>query len=197
MTRRAVDVVLLPEEAIADLAIKANAKLVESFGPEIVLNKEDCLPHISLAMGCVDEENIAAVGEILRSIAKENPLKNLSVLGIQTAGFGRKAVSAFKIERTKELQSLHETVTERLAPYFSYDVNADMIADEEVEQRTLQWINRFREKSSYENFSPHITIGYGEMENPAFSMDFTALKLALCHLGNHCTCRKILVSVEL
>jgi 2'-5' RNA ligase len=189
--------VLLPEEAIADMAIKANTKLVESFGSEIVLNKEDCLPHISLAMGCVDKEGIASIGKILRSIAKENPLRNLTVLGIQTTGVGSNAVSAFKIERTKELQSLHEMVTERLAQYFSYNVTADMIADAEVEQRTLQWISGFREKSSYENFSPHITIGYGEMENPAFSMDFTALKLALCHLGNHCTCRKLLVSVEL
>lgn len=197
MTRRAIDVVLLPEEAIADMAIKANAKLVESFDSEIVLNKEDCLPHISLAMGCIDEKDIASIEKILRLVAKENALGNLTVLGIQTTGVGSNAVSAFKIERTKELQSLHETVTERLAQYFSYDVTADMLADVEVEQRTLQWISSFREKSSYENFAPHITIGYGEMENPSFSMDFTVSKLVLCHLGNHCTCREILVSVEL
>ncbi len=197
MTRKAVDVVLLPEETIADKAIKANAKLVEKFGSEIVLNKEDCLPHISLAMGCIDEKDIASIEKILRLVAKENALGNLTVSSIQTTGVGSNAVSAFKIERTKELQSLHETVTERLAQYFSYDVTADMLADVEVEQRTLQWISSFREKSSYENFAPHITIGYGEMENPAFSMDFTVSKLVLCHLGNHCTCREILVSVEL
>ncbi|MHC4126540.1 MAG: hypothetical protein ACYSRR_08850 [Planctomycetota bacterium] len=140
MAGKAVDVVLLPEEAIVDMAIKANTKLVENFGSAIVLNKEDCLPHISLAMGCVDEEDIASIEKILRSIAKENPLRSLTVLGIQTTGVGSNAVSAFKIERTKELQSLHETVTERLAPYFSYDVTADMIADAEVERRTLQWV---------------------------------------------------------
>jgi len=197
MARKAVDVVLLPEETIADKAIKANAKLVENCGSEIVLNKEDCLPHISLAMGCVDEKDIAYIEKILQSIAKENLLGDLTVFGIQTTGVGSKAVSVFEIEKTRELQLLHETVTERLVPYFSYDITADMIADVEVEQRTLQWISSFREKSSYENFSPHITIGYGKIENPAFSMDFTALKLALCHLGNHCTCREILVLVEL
>jgi len=197
MARKAVDVVLLPEETIADKAIKANAKLVENFGSEIVLNKEDCLPHISLAMGCVDERDIASVEKILRLVAKENALGNLTVSSIQTTGIGSKAVSVFEIEKTRELQSLHETVTERLAPYLSYDITADMIADVEVEQRTLQWISSFREKSSYENFSPHITIGYGEIENPSFPMNFTVSKLALCHLGNHCTCREILVSVEL
>ena len=83
MARKAVDVVLLPEETIADKAIKANAKLVENCGSEIVLNKEDCLPHISLAMGCVDEKDIAYIEKILQSIAKENLLGDLTVFGIQ------------------------------------------------------------------------------------------------------------------
>ncbi len=39
-------------------------------------------------------------------------------------------------------------------------------------------------------------IGIGEVENEIcgieFPIQFTASKLALCHLGNYCTCRKIL-----
>jgi len=197
MSKKAVDVVLLPEEAVANKAIEANAKLVENFSPEIVLNKKDCLPHISLAMGCIDEKDIASIGEILQLLAKENDLGSLTVSGIRITGTGSKTVSSFEIERTKQLQLLHEKVTEFLAPYLSYDVTADMLADEEVEHRTLQWISSFREKSSYDNFSPHITIGYGEIEDRSFPLNFAASKLALCHLGNHCTCRKILVSVEL
>ena len=65
MTKKAVDVVLLPEEKITDMAIELNTQLVEKFGPRIVLNKSDCLLHISLAMGCIDDRDIPEINSIL------------------------------------------------------------------------------------------------------------------------------------
>ena len=35
-----------------------------------------------------------------------------------------------------------------------------------------------------------------ELDEFPFTAEFTASKLALCHLGNHCTCRKVLAAVE-
>jgi 2'-5' RNA ligase len=199
MGRKAVDAVLLPAETMIDTAVEANRKLVKRFGEKIVLNKENCLPHISLAMGCVDEGKIDAAGEVLKSIAERTSVRELTVIGIWTTtnSMGEK-VSAFGIEKTKELQLLHEEVMEKLAAYFSYDVTREMIYDSgEVSESTLLWIREYREKSSFANFSPHITIGYGQMENIPFPMEFAASRLALCHLGNHCTCREVLVSIEL
>jgi 2'-5' RNA ligase len=200
MGKKAVDVVLLPDEAMMEEAIEANAELVKKFGKKIVLNKENCLPHISLAMGCVDEEDIASVERILRSIAKECSLSDLTISGVRSAGnsAGEK-VSAFEVEKTEELQLLHKTVMERLAPYLSSDVTSDMVcAEGEIEESTLLWIKNYREKSSFGKFFPHITIGYGELSNfLSFPIKFTASKLALSQLGNHCTCRGILVSIEL
>jgi len=199
MGKKAVDVVLLPDEAMTDKAIEANAELVKKFGKKIVLNKKNCLPHISLAMGCVDEEDIASVERILRSIAKECSLSDLTVSGVRSAGdsAGEK-VSVFEVGETKELQLLHKTVMERMAPYLSCDVSSDMVcAEGEVEESTLLWIKNYRGKSSFDKFFPHITIGYGELSNYSFAMKFTASRLALSQLGNHCTCRGILVSIEL
>ncbi len=46
--------------------------------------------------------------------------------------------------------------------------------------------------------SPHITLGYGQAKPPfSFPVAFAAARLALCHLGNHCTCRKVLASCRL
>ncbi len=199
MSKKAVDVVLLPDEAMTDKAIEANAELVKKFGRKIVLNKKNCLPHISLAMGCIDEGDIAAVDKILQLIAKESALGDLTVLGVQVSenSAGEK-VSAFEVGGTKELQSLHETIMERLEPYLGRDVTAEEISDEEVAETTLLWIKNYLEKSSFAKFFPHITIGYGELSSPpAFPIKFAASKLALCHLGNHCTCRRVLASVEL
>ncbi|MHC4571638.1 MAG: 2'-5' RNA ligase family protein [Planctomycetota bacterium] len=198
MMRKAVDVVLLPDKAMTDIAIEANTELVRKFGRKIVLNKENCLPHISLAMGCIDEKDIAAVKNILEEIASKSSLEDLKVAGIHTVtnSVGEK-VSAFEVERTKKLQSLHEEVMEKVSPYLSYNVTSDMLYGEEVKESTLLWIKNYREKSSFVNFSPHITIGYGEIKNGPFPIKFSPSKLALCHLGNHCTCREILASIEI
>jgi 2'-5' RNA ligase len=150
-------------------------------------------------MGCVDEKDIADVEKVLKPIAEQYPLGDLRVVGVivSTNMLGEK-VSVFEVEKTKSLQSLHEEVMENLAPYFSYDVTSDMIyAGAEVEESTLLWIKNYPEKSSFSNFSPHITIGYGEMNNFSFPIKFGVSKLALCHLGNHCTCREIILSIKL
>jgi len=65
MAEIAVDVVLLPSEEMADKAIAANKELLKQCADKIVLDKENCLPHISLAMGCIDERDIADIEKIL------------------------------------------------------------------------------------------------------------------------------------
>jgi 2'-5' RNA ligase len=72
-----------------------------------------------------------------------------------------------------------------------------LFAAEPVSESTLLWIKSYREKSSFANFRPHITIGYGRSANLSYPAQFHLAKLALCQLGNHCTCRKVLASVKL
>jgi len=199
MVEIAVDVVLLPSEEMADKAVSVNKGLLKQCADQIVLDKENCLPHISLAMGCIDERDIADIETVLQTIAEQSSLGQLSVIGIHTGtnSAGEK-VSLFQIEKTEALQSLHKEVMQKLAPYFSYDVTADMLfSTTKVSESTLAWIKNYPENSSFDRFFPHITIGYGEINELSFPIEFAASKLALCHLGNHCTCRKILASVEL
>jgi 2'-5' RNA ligase len=199
MGKKAVDVVLLPDEAMTARAVEINSELVKRFGTKIELNKKNCLPHISLAMGCLEEIDIASVEKVLEEIAKETSLPDLKVVGVRTSENSKgEKVSVFEVEKTSRLQSFHEKVMDKLTPYLSSDVTKDMICGgEEVAQTTLLWIKNYREKSSFENFFPHITIGYGQIENHSLPLSFAASELALCHLGNHCTCRKVLVSVGL
>jgi len=199
MSKIAVDVVLLPSNEMTEKAIQANAELVEKFGKKIVLNRQNCLPHISLAMGCIDEKDIAPIGRLLEPVAKENPLGDLRVIGIYTSTNARgEKVSVLEVEKTEQLQALHEKVIKKVTPYFSHDVTSQMMyGNEEVAETTLLWIKNYSEKASFANFFPHITIGFGQIESGGFPITFTASKLALCHLGNHCTCRKILVAIDL
>ena len=183
---------------MTDKAIEANRQLLRGCGDEIVLNKEGCLPHISLAMGCIDEADIGDIGSILEEIAGKCTVDRLRVVGIHvgTSSAGKK-VSAFQIETAEALQSLHEEVMQKVGPYLKYDVTADMLIGSEVSESTLLWIRNYPQKSSFEDFFPHITIGYGEIPDFPSPVQFSPSRLALCHLGNHCTCRKVLASSAL
>jgi len=198
MAKIAVDVVLLPSQEMTDAVIEANRELLKLHPDKIILDRDNCLPHISLAMGCIEEADIADIENVLWQIAGLYATDELRFIGIHigTNSVGEK-VTVIGVERTQSLQMLHEEVMQTLSSYFSYDVTADMVlSPPPAEESTLLWIRNYPENSSYEKFLPHITIGYGQIGGFSFPSRFTADKLALCHLGNHCTCRKVLASVE-
>jgi len=199
MAKIAVDIVLLPSERVTNQAIEANKGLLKQYADRIILDKENCLPHISLAMGCMDEQDVPDIEKILQTIAEKYRPGQLSVIGmnIGTNSLGEK-VSAFEVKKTERLLWLHEEVMRRMTPYFSYDVTAEMVLNPPMPgESTLLWIKNYPEKSAFENFLPHITIGYGQVDDFSFTAEFTASKLALFHLGNHCTCRKVLAAAEI
>jgi 2'-5' RNA ligase len=199
MAKIAVDVVLLPSEEVTNQAIEANNGLLKQYADRIILDKENCLPHISLAMGCMDEQEIPDIENILQTIAEKYHPGQLSVIGINTGtnSLGEK-VSAFEVKKTQILLSFHKEVMRRMTPYFSYDVTAEMVlCPPKACESTLLWIKNYPEKSAFGNFFPHITIGYGQLDDFSFTAEFAASKLALCHMGNHCTCRKVLAAAEL
>lgn len=197
MAKIAVDVVLLPSERIMDMAIEANRALLKQIPDKIVLDKDSCLPHISLAMGCIDRRDIAEIERILRSLTVSHLPEKLIIEGVRIGTNAKnEKVSLLQLEKTPQLQSLHEAVMKNLEPFFSHHVSGNMILPPHpVSESTLIWISHYPEKSSFEKFSPHITLGYGHIENISFPPAFTASELALCHLGNYCTCRKILASI--
>ncbi len=194
MAKLAVDVVLLPPEEIMEKAIKLNKKLLKGFDAKIVLNKKKCLPHISLAMGCIEEEKIPKIQGILKELADNFLPIELEVIGISAS----ETTPVFGITKTKKLQNLHESVMEKMAPYVNYNPKKEMFfTPKEIENPpTLDYVRNFKEKSSFENFSPHITIGYGKLDNAKIEqIKSTANTLAVCQLGNYCTCRKVLIEV--
>jgi len=199
MGQMAVDVVLLPDEAMTRRAIALNRQLLTSGRPEIVLNPHDCLPHISLAMGCIDTTDVTAIGERLGRLARRTQIKKLNIVGVVAFTNARgETTSLLDVEKAEELQALHEQVMEETKAFFHYDVTEAMIHDDVVAPSTLDWIRSYPEKAGYERFRPHITLGYGAAPaDLAFPLPFAVTRLAVCHLGNHCTCRTVLAAVPL
>lgn len=189
MSKIAIDVVLLPPSKIMDMAIKINKRLVND---SIKLNKKTCLPHISLCMGVVKEENLPKVKKIINEIGARSSKLSLTINKTNDEQI------TFDIKRTKDLQKLHETIMTRLDPYLYHNATTYMyFSPPRVVKKTLYWTKNYKRKSSFKKFSPHITLGISKMKGKKLNIKFTASKLAICHLGNYCTCRKILHSVNL
>jgi 2'-5' RNA ligase len=199
MSKLAIDIVLLPSDPMTDKTIEVNSQLVRRFGEKIVFNKENCFPHISLCMGVLEEKNIPAVAKILTKIGKRFSPLNLTAANLSSHLDSKgEMISDFEIKVTQELQLLHETIMKETSLLLTRETSAGMLAPPPpFSEGTFQWIKNYPEKSSFKNFRPHITAGFGEAEHVKLQIKFTASELALCHIGNHCTCRNLLVFAEL
>ena len=199
MDRLAVDVVLLPDETMTNRAIEINKRLVRDYPQEIVLDQRTGLPHISLAMGGIDETDIGAIGQSLEESAQKTAVRQLRIIGVLSSTNPRgQTTSVLEVERTDALQALHERIMRETKPFFRYEVTEDMILSDVVAPSTLDWIRNYPQKAGYEHFSPHITLGYGTLPaDVSFPIPFTVTRLALCHLGNHCTCRQLLAAARM
>ncbi len=197
--RIAVDVVLLPDDAMMDKAIEINGRIAAEGSDEIVLHRADRLPHISLAMGCIDPEDLTAIRETLEKLAGENSVKRLAATGIDTSINSRgQTTCLLTIEKTEELRRLHERVMEEMERFFSHDPTGVQFYDNPVSETTRDWIRNYPQKAGGERFHPHITLGYGPSPpGLSFPQAFAPSRLALCHLGNHATCRKVLAAAGL
>lgn len=200
MTKIAIDVALIPSEEMMEKAIEINKELLKTNDDKIVLGKEQNLPHMTLCMGALEESDIPKVEKILSEIAPQFSALQLEVVSpaLSEPVEGRK-ISYLKIETTEELQRLHEAVMKRMLPLLTYDdVTIEMVFHPPYPDAiSLSWIKGYKEKSCFERFKPHITIGAGEIKDLKVPIKFTADRLILAHLGNYCTCRKVLASVEL
>ena len=184
----AVDVALLPPEDIMDMVIELNKKFV----PDTELNKTDNFPHITLAMGVVDEEQIPVLNSRLKDIASRF---NALDLVLEDAYFiikpdGKKGWS-FRVSKTDKLVELHKTVMKELLPLFSYDVDEGMLYKEEINPLSLIWIRNFaKNHKDAGNYLPHISIKcQNDVVYDKKLVKFRASKLGVFHLGDYCTCR--------
>ncbi len=195
----AIDAVLLPDDPVRDLALQLNQKLIYNFNSEIQLHQDHCQPHISLAMGVIEDNQIEAIKSELKSTQPLIPEK-LAVSGIKVnINAKNEPVSSLEIEKTPSLESLHRRIMKKIKPFLCGPARPQMFfGHEPIAETSLDWVTSYSKKSAYDNFWPHITLGYGRLDecDINFPLEFTPKTLALCQLGNHCTCRKILLQFE-
>lgn len=198
--KKAVDIVLLPPEKIIDFAIQLNKPWVKGIDDEIELTTNSCLPHITLAMGVMDDSQFDEVKEVMNGIVDQFSQLELKIVGVEVSERpdGRK-MSGLEIEKSPELLKLHNDVMDKIVSLFTYDdIAKEMFySPPPVNQIPMWWVEGFAKTSVRDKYKPHITLGMGVPENIDLPMKFTASRFTLCHLGAYCTCRDILAEYKL
>lgn len=199
--KTAIDVVLLPSPEMMTKVIEVN-RMLAGEAPKIALDTQNCLPHLSLCMGVVDDADLPKARAALQDIAENFSALQLMAndLHANTIPTGE-TISGLRIQDEAALRNLHVTIMNKLWPYLTYEVTAEMLYNpSEIEDVTFSWIKGYAKKHEDPSlFHPHITVGVGETRAFAndFPMAFRASRLALCQLGNYCTARKIISEFKL
>ena len=197
MGKIAVDVILLPPKEVMEKVIKINRKLIEQGNDEILLDTENCIPHLSLSMGVIDEAHLHKLNNVLKEVSKEFlPLKlTMDRIDVSTTPDNQK-ISSFSLQKDESLKKLHESIMDKSKDLFIDETPVEsVVSPPQANNLTISWIKNYRRTSAFDNFNPHITLGFGSANWNESPMSSEYGELGIAHLGNYCTCRKIIAKV--
>jgi len=190
----AIDIVLFPHRQLIEEVIGLNQQWDDSGA--IPLNIKNCVPHITLAMGVVKHSDLTDIFDQLEEIFA--PFKNMQV---QVSGIysfemadGRK-VFGLNFEKSHELEMLHMRSMEILTPFLLPPREDSIDPVRGLDEITLETIASLPQKSSFENYHPHLTIGFGALKTlDNITLNNTIEGMFVCQLANYCTCARVLKS---
>ena len=185
----AIDVAILPPDHVSQLARALSAGLPGEDEDRFALD-DDHLAHITLTQQFVRVEEIDLVARDIDDV-----LRTVAPMLLRVRGGGVSGHTVWmEIERTAELAALHETLMETLRGVERPGGTPAAFAGGDARVRDLLWVSSYRLKSSFGDYTPHITLGHGAQPPHIDPFEFTADTVAICQLGRFCTCRRVLRS---
>jgi 2'-5' RNA ligase len=188
----ALDVAILLPPDVAARAIALSAALPHDDAHGLRLDDEH-LPHITLTQQFVREDEFDTACDHVDAALRDHPPARVVAAGAAKEGH----TIWITIERTPEVMGLHERLMEGLRGLERPEGTPSAFFDDDARLADVLWVSGFRLKSSFGAFKPHITLGHGDQPPSIEPFHFDATAVAACHLGRHCTCRRVLRSWKL
>ena len=175
----AVNVCLLPPAShpLHERAVRYN-ELLHSLFPSSFLFSLTRRPHVTLVQAFVLTSSLPAlVAVITAAVSSPSPSLAVSLRGSELAAGPLQEgvyVPSIAIERTPELQRLHSLVLAAVHPFrvsasqsSAASLRSSFYREEgeaDINDSTLQWVDRFELNSAEQRYFPHITIGTASEE---------------------------------
>ena len=183
----AIDVAILPPPEVQTAAVALGAGLPAAESKGLRLD-EAHLPHVTLTQHFVRRDDLDLALERVDSVLRSCPPVTIRVTG---GGQGSHAVW-MAVERTPELMALHERLMDGMIGLERPTGDRAAFHDADARDADVRWVAAFRVASSFEAFTPHLTLGHAARPPAIEPFSFEATTVAACHLGAFCTCRRVL-----
>lgn len=203
----AIDVALLPDDSTSSFVIHLSSLIGQPRA--FVLNQTGRLPHISLVHAQLVRSKLPDAVRQLAGIAVGiHPINfDIDALHVSEGRTFPGVNYGLSIRRTHELSNLAATVLDALQPAVARssdfaEVDYVLDANEPMPNEWMFGYTRdFPTKFSTDHYDPHITLGVGAQtdlfKDPFLPRKGESHRLALCQLGTHGTCRKVLAEWQL
>ena len=185
----AIDIAILPPADVSARAIALSAALPADQSQGLLLGV-DRFAHITLTQQFVPFESLDPLLAQLDRLLRDCEPVPLRVTG---GGRGSSGVSSvwMTIERTPALANLHAQLLQAAEPFEVATGDDSAFFGGDARDRDVRWVRAFRRESSFDRFTPHITLGHASEPPTVELMEFVATRIAVCHLGRFCACHKI------
>jgi hypothetical protein len=205
----AIDVLLEPDSTMVKHAEAANKRLLKEFPKGFALGKTH-QPHVSCLQRYVKTAGLDKVYEAIgKVLAREKPaawkLKAHKYYYIPWKDVG---LAGIVIEPTDDLVAYQKKLIDAVAPFTVKKGTAAAFVttkeDPDVNQPTIDYVEKFVPDQTGKKFNPHVTIGIASQEYLKKLLDekfeaftFSPVGVSVYHLGNFGTARKKLKGWEL
>lgn len=194
MDKMAINIVLVPNDKMLDMAYDLNEEITKT-GDKWIEFDDKTFPHITLAMGVIEEDDISKMIELLEQMGSKFQKIFMKVDALKSRELSNgKTISEFTIAPNREVEMLHEMIINRLRPFLKPAATKETFVDDDVDPLTIRWVNSFLEDHSEDNYKPHITLGAGvpKTQDFPFPMLFNSGVISFCKMGDGCTCKEII-----
>ena len=187
----ALDIAILPPSDAGERAVRLSAALPKEQSQGLRLDAGH-LPHITLTQQFVRRDALdaifARVDEVLRG---QRPIP------VNVGGSGKGASAVWMaVERTPAIFRLHDRLMEGLRDFEQPGGGPDAFLDGDAREGDVAWVVNYRLKSSFDSYTPHITLGHAGEPPRVEPFTFEATTVAACRLGRFCSCRRVLRTWE-
>jgi 2'-5' RNA ligase superfamily len=197
----AIDILLEPDATMIKHATEANERLLKEFPKGYALDKSH-QPHVSCLQRYVKTDDLDKIYDaVAKILAEEKPatwkLTAHKYYFIPWKGLG---LGGIVIEPTDDLIRYQKKLIAAVETYTVKDGTAAAFVttkeDPEINQPTIEYVEKFVPNETGKKFNPHVTIGIAEeaylkkmLEEKFEKFTFSPVGVSVYHLGNFGTAR--------
>ncbi len=193
--KKAINIVLVPSKTVKDTIIEMHKNITNSWWEQILF-----IPHISILMGVVEDKKVPLLIDELKRIFQKQVFLQLKIDKlIKKQKDNWKYVYDLNIQKTREVEHMHKEIF-NLIGFFSFEPQKeDFFDSQNLDNITLTWVKKYKEKQDFEKFRPHITLGvWKDIDiNLNQELPFSCSQIWVYYMWNYCTCADEIAVIDI